>query len=223
MKIENSIKVNYKHTTDATTLRTWLKDLPAVISCDFETAVKYTNEEIEIAKVRMEDTSYDFQQRTYYKTVAGADALGHPSHCTLTHCSIAADAQNAFVAVLDNKAITDEILNFLVTTDKVQIWHNYCFDGKHIRWFTGKDAKNLEDTRILARTLTNHAKQERVPVGLKDLAGRWYGDWAISSDCFTKEQMYEDFVIRYAAIDACATYKLWEHLNNYIKTENGGP
>jgi hypothetical protein len=42
-----------------------------------------------------------------------------------------------------------------------------------------------------------------------------YGSWAISKDNFSTEHMYEDHVLKYAAIDACATY--WVH--DYIHTQ----
>lgn len=60
-------------------------------------------------------------------------------------------------------------------------------------------------------------KPGKANTGLKDLAGRWYGAWAISSDNFTLDQMYEEHVLEYAAIDACSCLKLWQELNSYVE------
>jgi len=41
-----------------------------------------------------------------------------------------------------------------------------------------------------------------------------YGDWGISTDNFNMSQMYDPKVLRYAATDACATFWLWQYINN---------
>jgi hypothetical protein len=84
-------------------------------------------------------------------------------------------------------------------------------------YYADKNAINIEDTQILAKTLVNHVEVFKAKTGLKDLMGAWYGDWGISADNFTIEQQYEEHVLKYAAIDACATYKLWFYLNDFIK------
>lgn len=216
MQVEHSIKVQYKSTNQADQAASWLADLPNVFSADFETAVRYSTEVIEEAKSKMVDKTLPRREQIVYQAIAKASALGHPSHCTITHCSIAWSEKDAYVFIIDNQAIADVVLDFLVETDKTQVWHNYSYDGRFLRYYAGKDAKNVEDTQVFAKTLVNHVEVHKAYTGLKFLMEPYYGDWAISSDNFTISQQHEEHVLKYAAIDACATYKLWEQLNGYI-------
>jgi len=214
------IEISYEATNDATTAKAWLNSLPEVFAADFEAAVRYTKEEIEAAKLIAEDTSVPKIERVEAQSIAKANALGHPYHCTITHCSIAYSEKDAYVFIIDNKAIADEVLDFLVSTTRTQIWHNYSYDGRLIRYYADNDAINVEDTQIYAKTLINHVDTFKAKTRLKDLMGDFYGDWAISADNFTIEQQHEEHVLKYAAIDACATFKLWEYLNNFVEENN---
>ena len=220
MKVQHEIQVKYKQTNKADVAKKWLESLPDLFAADFETSIRYSDEEMAKAKETVENTNIPIKDKIKSIGIANATAIkSHPSHCTITHCSIAWNDKEAYVFILDNQAIAEVVLDFLVETDKKQVWHNYAYDGRFIRYFTYQDAKNVEDTLVLAKTILNHVENLKASVGLKELAGRWYGDWGISSDNFTKEQMYEQKVIKYAATDACATYKLWEYFNSYIEEE----
>jgi DNA polymerase I-like protein with 3'-5' exonuclease and polymerase domains len=222
MKVEHSIEVQYQSTNDPETAKEWLNNLPEVFSADFETAVRYDKETIEEAKQKMVDETLPKKERVAYQAIAKSSALGHPSHCTITHCSIAYSEREAYVFIIDAQEIADVVLDFLTDTDRTQVWHNYAYDGRFLRYYQLKDAKNVEDTQIFAKTLVNHVEVFKAATGLKDLAGHWYGDWGISADNFTVEQQYDEHVIKYAAIDACATYKLWEYLNEFIREYKSG-
>ena len=217
MQVEYSIKVQYQSTNDADVAKLWLEGLPEVFSADFETAIRYTKETVDEAKLLMVDKDVPKLDRIAYQAVAKATALGHPSHCTITHCSIAYSESEAYVFIIDGQAIADAVLDFLVGTDRLQVWHNYCYDGRFLMYYEGKGANNIEDTQILAKTLINHVDVLKSSTRLKNLMGAWYGDWGISVDNFTISQQYEEHVLEYAAIDACATYKLWDYLNDFIK------
>ncbi|MGD8306179.1 MAG: hypothetical protein PVF17_05965, partial [Ignavibacteria bacterium] len=141
----------------------------------------------------------------------------HPSHTVLTHCSIAISDNEAYVFILDNKKITNRVLNFLINTPIRQVWHNASYDFRQIQYRTGKFPILYEDTQIYAKTILNHVETWKANTGLKELAGHKYGAWGISVDNFTKEQMYEEHVLKYAATDACATYWLYNSINNYVK------
>lgn len=222
MQVEHSIQVEYQTTADPKVAAEWLNTLPDLFAADFEAAVRYPQEDIDEAKKIVKDPDPNMSKKDliYYQALSNASALGHPSHCTITHCSIAHNEKNAYVFIIDKQEMADVILDFLTETAKIQIWHNYCYDGRLIRYFQRKDAKNVEDTQILAKTLLNHSNILKAGTRLKDLAGHWYGDWAISADNFTLDQQYEEHVLKYAAIDACATYKLWEYLNDFIRENN---
>ena len=40
-----------------------------------------------------------------------------------------------------------------------------------------------------------------------------YGDWALSKDMFTLENMWEEDTIRYAATDSTSCFKLYEDIS----------
>lgn len=218
MKVEHSIEVQYQSTNDPETAKEWLNSLPDVFSADFETAVRYSKEVLEEAKQKMVDKTLPKKERIVYQAIAKSSALGHPSHCTITHCSIAYSEKDAYVFIIDSQPIADVVLDFLVETNRTQVWHNYSYDSSFLRYYAGKDVKNVEDTQVFAKTLINHVETFKARSGLKDLAGHWYGDWGISADNFTLAQQYEEHVIKYAAIDACATYKLWRYLNEFVES-----
>lgn len=220
MKIARSINVNYQSTNDANTAKQWLDALPPLFAADLETAIRYTEEEVQYAKERMIDLTISKKERITYQAIANATALGHPYHCTITHCNIAWTEEDAYVFIIDNKEIADVVLTFLTTTDRKQIWHNYCYDGRFMRYYANADPIDIEDTQILAKTLLNHVEIFKAKVGLKDLMGTWYGDWGISADNFIVAQQHDPEVIKYSAIDAAATYKLWYYLQDFITSNS---
>jgi hypothetical protein len=185
-----------------------------IFAADFEVAIKYTSDEIEEWKRLLQKAELTKLERVSLESRLAATALDHPSHCTITHCSIATSDSHAYVFILDNPSITNYVLNFLVTTLQQQVWHNASYDFRHLYYYIGKFPINYEDSQILAKCLINHVEIYKARTGLKELAGTWYGAWGISADCFTLAQIYEPHVLHYAAIDACATYKLWNFLQD---------
>jgi uncharacterized protein YprB with RNaseH-like and TPR domain len=100
--------------------------------------------------------------------------------------------------VLSNEPGMEElVMDFLTTTESTVIMHNASFDMKIIRHRTGKFIKHFEDTQLLARCYTNHADSDKAKTGLKHLAGKVYGDWAVAKDSFTEVMQYTDEVITY--------------------------
>lgn len=217
MKVQRTIKVEFESTNDPVIAYNWLNSLPDTFSSDFETAIRYTDKEVTEAKEKMLDTKFSKKERVAYQVIANATALGHPYHCTITHCSVAYSNKNAYVFIIDSQEIADTVLGFLTSTEKKQVWHNYCYDGKFLCYYANGNAKNVEDTQVLSKTLINHVQVFKAKTGLKHLMGEFYGDWGISADNFTLAQQHDPEVIKYAAIDACATFKLWEHLNEFTQ------
>lgn len=206
-----TIKVNYQSTNNAFTAQKWLANLPTLFAADFEVANKYTKEERAVFAHTVE-TSLDRLERVTAQAKLDSNQLGHPSHNELTHLSIAWSESDAYVLIIDNRSMLHVVLNFLTRTTSTQVWHNLSYDGKYIQYLTGKFPINYEDTQILAKTILNHVDTYKANTGLKQLAGHKYGGWGISSDNFTKEQMYDEHVLLYAATDACATYWLWTQI-----------
>ena len=147
-----------------------------------------------------------------------ATALDHPSHCQITHCSIAYSDNEAYVFIFDNPKITSRVLNYLTHSNQKMILHNASYDFKHLQFHTGQMPLNYEDSAILAKCILNHCDKTKATVGLKELAGKWYGEWAISPDNFDLSQMHDLKVLLYAATDSCATFKLYHSMRTYIET-----
>lgn len=95
-----------------------------VIACDFEVAIRYTKQQKEQWQLLLDSTDLSKVDQAFYKSKLQATALDHPSHCTLTHCSIATSDNRSYVFILDNSSITNYILNYLTSTTQKQVWHN---------------------------------------------------------------------------------------------------
>lgn len=211
-----SAAVTHQQTNDAKEALEWLTSLTVpIVACDFEAASRYTDEEKEEFKAQLETASrldkHLLQQRI------DSSGLSHPSLSRLTHMSLAYSETEAYVFIFDNQEIQDAVLNWIVTTPIKQVWHNLCFDGKHIMHNTGKLPIDYEDSQILAKTLLNHVDNSKSATGLKHLMGYKFGAWAVSSDNFTLVNMYSPELIHYAAIDACATLTLWNEITSFLK------
>lgn len=215
----DTIRVTYQSTSDVYDANHFLytiKQQP-LFAADFETASRYTPSDIEQFQQQLLDPSLTKLQRIDIQSRIAATGLSHPAHSRLTHCSIATSPDHAYVFILNNKRITDLVLNFLVTTPIRQIWHNASFDFKHILHHTGRMPILYEDSQLFAKCILNHVDTTLATVGLKELAGHKYGTWAISPDNFDISQMYEPHVLHYAAVDACATYWLYNSILSHVE------
>jgi len=208
------INVTYDVARTAFKAEQYIKEISKheLFAADFEVAIRYSKKQIEEWKCLLQQETLTKLERVAIQSKLDATALDHPSHCTITHCTISVSDNHSYVFILDNRSITNYVLYFLVTTPIKQVWHNATYDFSKIYYYTGKFPINYEDTQILAKTLINHVNTFKAKTGLKELAGYKYGDWGISADNFTKEQMYDEKVLKYAATDSAATYWLWSYL-----------
>ena len=210
--MEFPIKVNYKYTNNMYEAQQWLDTLPDLFAADFETASKYTKAQKELIKYRLDYFKLSDDKRRTYLQQLTSNGLSHPSLTVITHLSIGWTDKDSFVIVCDTPQMRRLVCNFLTTTDKTQLWHNGVFDFKHIFFNTKKLPKNFIDTQLLAKSILNDADSFRDRTGLKDLMAYAYGDWAVSKDDFTLEEMWEESMIRYAATDSCATIRLYKDI-----------
>lgn len=219
MNITTEIQVNYKATKSLLEADTWLRELDSkpLIACDFETAIKYTQTDLDSFQSIVDSETSTKLEKRQAQAKLRATALDHPSHSTITHLSVAWSESDSYVFIIDNQKMLNRILYWLVTTEVKQVWHNSSYDFGRIYYYTHKFPKLYEDTALLGKCILNHVETYKAKVGLKELAGKWFGSWSISADNFTMSQMYEEHVLKYAATDACATYKLWESMQSYIK------
>lgn len=207
------IEVKYDYSNELNKIKYILENLPDLIAFDFEAANKCSKGEIK----KLSELSYNILTDNIYQQI-NATGLSHPELTTITHLAVAWSKEDAFVVICDTEEIKNYVCNFLVTTDRHQLWHNCLYDFKFLLHSTNKLPINYEDTRLLAKCVDNNASSLFGKTGLKDLMGKFYGKWAEAKEAdFVLEDMYDKTLIKYAATDACATYHLFEWIKKYFK------
>lgn len=202
--------ITYSSSNDLQTIMDTLNGLPDLIACDFETAPRWTDVEKEALKEKLANPEgMSVEDIRLIQQAISSTGLSHPSLTYITHFSVAWSETESFVAILDTDLLRLSVLNWLVTTTKRQIWHNFSFDGKLIHYYTKKLPINYDDTEILSRCLLNHVQTDEAKSGLKFLMGYRYGDWAVAKDHFNLDSIYNESLIHYAGIDSCATFALY--------------
>ena len=209
--MEYPIAVNYEYTNNLYKAKQWLNNLPDLFAADFEVASKFTKKQKEVLKLRLENCYNNEKQRILLQQIT-SDGLSHPSLTYITHLSIGWTDRDSYVIVCDTEQIRELILNFLITTNKLQLWHNSIFDFKHIKYHTNVIPLNYLDTQLLARSILNDADSFKDRTGLKELMSYAYGSWAVAKESFTLEEMWDENMLRYTATDPCATYKLYQDI-----------
>lgn len=210
-------EVTYISTDDPIKAQQLLSSLTApIVACDFETASRYTDEEKAAFQEQLSTvTPNSVEYHTLLQRI-NSDGLSHPSLSRITHMSLAYSETEAYVFIVPTPEMESLIYSWITTTPIKQVWHNLCFDGKHIFYNTGTFPQDYEDSQILAKTLLNHVNNQKSLTGLKHLMAYKYGAWAIASESFHLSQMYDPQVLHYAAIDACATLSLWNDIQSSL-------
>ena len=189
-------------------------DVP-LIACDFETAITLTpTERVELEALLLTDIPK--LERIRINARLSATALDHPSYSTITHFQLAHSDNFAYVFIINSPQMLKRITTWLVTTSIKQVWHNASYDFQRLYYYTNKFPLNYEDTALLAKCILNHVNPNLATVGLKELAGKWYGSWSVSPDNFDLSQQYDEKLLLYSATDACATYKLWHSIQSHL-------
>lgn len=209
--MDSPIVVNYEYTNNLYKAKQWLNNLPDLFAADFEVASKFTKKQKEVLKLRLENCYNNEKQRILLQQIT-SDGLSHPSLTVITHLSVGWTDRDSYVIVCDTEQIRELILNFLITTNKLQLWHNSIFDFKHIKYHTNVIPLNYLDTQLLAKSILNDADSFKDRTGLKELMSYAYGSWAVAKESFTLEEMWDENMLRYAATDPCATYKLYQDI-----------
>ena len=218
------LKVNYTYTGDVAEAKKLLSELPAVVACDFEAASKIKPDRRAYLTDRAARAGISVAYRNKLLQSLNATGLSHPSLVDITHFSCAWSPTDSLVIVTDTPEMRAMLYEWLVTTTVKQIWHNAGFDFKHIRYATGKIPINFEDTQLLAKVLLNDANNFKAQTGLKGLMGYAYTSfWKDLADGFAPKDPYDEDFIHYAAIDACATFKLWYDMQLHPRMEGTTP
>lgn len=220
-----SIPVNFQSTSNLLEADRWLRELEShpILALDFETAIRYTPTDLAHFQSIIDSPDSSHLAKRQAQACLRATALDHPSHVTITHLSVAWSESDAYVFIINSTKLLNRILTWLTTTTVKQVWHNFSYDGKLIHHFTGKFPHDVEDSQLLAKCILNHVETYKARTGLKELAGQWYGDWAVSSDSFNLSQQFDPNLLRYAATDACATFKLWTSIQSYLASTYSQP
>lgn len=188
----------------------WLEATPKLISLDFEVASIFTDEQKEVMKEQLE-TETDWYKKTELRRNVLSTGLNYGLRVPYM-CGIGLSRDSAFVIILPDNDIRSAICEKLTELDRLFIMHNAAYDMQIIHEITGKFLSQYEDTMLLAKCLTNHVEKSKCQVGLKELNKAYYGNWAIAKDNFNLKCMYDEDSINYNAIDAAATYYLYERI-----------
>jgi hypothetical protein len=193
----------------------FLDSINTIAAYDFETANRVSKVEREFLEESLK-TIKDPEEVQKIRVLLQATGLSNPRLSKITHLSVATSEDKATVVIVDNPDIEAIIYTYLISTDNKQIWHNTLFDFTHILYNTGRLPKDFEDTMLMAKSLLNNADPSKAKVGLKDLMGYKYGDWGkqVKPEDFTLENRFNEDFLRYAAIDSCATYALYQEIVN---------
>lgn len=216
-------KVNYKYYNNIYVIKKILRNIAiehSILALDFETMPKHTKEDKDNL-----NSLYEANNDVLLLPSIHSSGLSYPSLVDISHLSIGWSKNEAVVIICSTEAIRDAVFDWLVSIENLQIWSNASFDFKHIRYNTGLFPRNYEDVQLIDKARKNHCENHKALVGLKETMGFMYGDWAIDKQAFTIENMYDERMLEYAAIDACATYARWELLkyDNTIKPRCNNP
>ena len=215
--MDSPIVVNYEYTNNLYKAKQWLNNLPDLFAADFEVASKYTKRQKDLIKHRLDNYKLSFEKERVLLQQLTSDGLSHPSLTVITHLSVGWTDRDSKVIVCDTERIRMLVLEFLISTEKEQLWHNCVFDFKHIFYHTDVLPQKYIDTQLLAKSLLNDADSFKDRTGLKDLMGYAYGAWGISKDDFTLEEIWTEDMLKYAATDSPATFKLYEDIQKDLQ------
>jgi len=206
-----TIDVDSTTITTQDELLTLIKELQNydTITCDFETASKFSDEEKEQMKQKLTTLEVNSPRWKKLTREVNSDGLSHPSMVEITHFSVAVSETKAWTVLL-NPELENIIMDFLCTTTIKQVWHNLSFDGKLIYHRTnGKFPTNYEDTQLMWAIIRNHTQTHLAKSGLKTLAKKVYGSWGVDDEIFNISQRYNDDLAIYASWDAAATFYVY--------------
>lgn len=192
-----------------------------VIASDYIKPVGTWTDDLSIAKQWLTgiESTYDIIAVDFE-----AKDLTIPQFNKLTMVTIGWNLTKSIVIVFKDEEITNYVLNWLVTTECRQVYHNALYDTRLIHYYTGKLPKYIEDSQLLVAVYKNHVDESKRKSGLKELAKYPYKDWAsdktsfelyVNSESYVNPNlhyvgsnptpwMYNLPLIYYASIDSCA-------------------
>jgi len=171
-------------------------------------------------------------QSTYPQISVDFEArdLTLPQLNKITMVTLGWNLTKSIVIILDKPELLNECMNWLVTTNCKQTYHNSLFDIRFILNHTGKLPKDIEDSQLLAAVYKNNVDESKRKSGLKELAKYPYKDWASDKSSFELYVDSSDYInpnliyvgsnptpwmynlplIYYCGVDSCATKFVWD-------------
>ncbi len=212
------IHVNYKLYNTDFMIHKVLEELNSapMISFDLETQSLYSLEQKAEAKDLLKgDLSYE--DTKLCKLVARSSGLSNPRLVKATHFNIAISSKEAIILIAHNRKTEELIFNWLVNFSGKTIVHNSLFDLKIMYERVGKLPIDYEDTQLLAKSLINDVDTWQAKTGLKELMGSQFNPkWTLLVETYDIVNYKDKDFLEYCAIDACATFLLWQQLQKSI-------
>ena len=220
MAFTDYINVTYDVFSTSYSIKNALNSLSSysLLSFDTESRSVYTKEERKEAKQLLkapEDLTHE--DRILLKQVQESSGLSYPSLVKCTHIQFGISETHSYVFICYDAHTEVMVFNWLVAHPETKfIVHNAMHDFKLALHRTNTIPTNFFDTQLAIRTLTNHSEVWKAKAGLKDLMGTYYHpEWAVDTDYEVANLKDKNF-LRYAAIDTCATYKLYNLIQEQI-------
>ncbi|TFZ81430.1 hypothetical protein [Candidatus Macondimonas diazotrophica] len=215
------IEVKYKAYSTRYKIRKTLKkleDMP-ILGFDTETRGIYTKSERSIAKKLIGSKELSNRDRKLYVQIANNSGLSSPPLIQTTHFIFGLSDRESVVLVCEDENTEVFIWEWVSKYKGKLIIHNALFDLKTMFHRVKKLPADYEDTKLLAKSLINHAETYKARCDLKTLVGEYYPpSWSLF-DSYEPDNLKEPKFLEYAAIDGCAVVLLWDLIQKELKND----
>ena len=212
------IHTDYKLYTSDFTIKKALKELDktSLLSFDCETQSRYSIDQKKEAKELLKD-ELGYEDTKFCKLVARSSGLSNPRLIKVTHFLFGTSRSDAVILIANSRKTELLIYNWLAKYKGKVIIHNALFDLKIMYERVGKLPIDYEDTQLLAKTLINNVDDWQAKTGLKHLMSSFFDPKWELIDTYDVVDFKDESFLRYCAIDAAATYKLWEDIQETLR------
>lgn len=216
------IKVTYDVAATRFNIKKTIKSLSEkeVMSFDTETSGVYPKQDRKLAqKLLDKDPDLTIDQIKSYRLVAGNSGLSFPSLVSTTHFIFGLSNSHSVILIPDSSHTEMEIWEFVAYHEGLFLIHNALFDLQIMYNRIKKLPKNYVDTAIISKCFVNHVDVWKAKVSLKEMMKDQYDpSWSLY-DNYEPENPKDPKFLRYCAIDGCATFNLWEEIEDHRKKE----
>ena len=190
-----------------------------ILSYDCETQSVYSIEEKAEAKELLKCCTDELstKDRRLSKLVAKSSGLSNPRLVKITHFLFGLSETESVILISNNYKTEVMICDWICNFEGKLLVHNSVFDISLVYSRVHRFPKDLEDTQLLAKTLVNHTQNWHSRVGLKHLMGSHFDPrWTALVETYDIVDYKNPNFLMYCAIDAAATFKLWNQLQEHL-------